>query len=100
MLDGTGIESQWRARFSARVQISSGAHPTSCTMGTGSFQGVKRPGRSVDQPPPSSGEVNESVELYLYSTSGPSWPVIGELYLYEKEGILSVFRSKSVGRVA
>ena len=29
------------ARFSAPVQTGSGAHPASCTMGTGSFPGVK-----------------------------------------------------------
>jgi len=29
------------ARFSAPVQNGSGAHPASCTMGTGSFPGVK-----------------------------------------------------------
>jgi len=29
--------------------------------------------------PPSSAEVKERVELYLYSPSGPSWPVLGEL---------------------
>ena len=40
-LDGVGIESQWGARFSTPVQTSSGAHPASCTMGTGSFLGVK-----------------------------------------------------------
>ena len=27
------------------------AHPSSCTMGTGSFPGVKRPGRGIDHPP-------------------------------------------------
>jgi len=39
------------ARFSARVQTGPGAHPASCTMGTGSFPGIKRPGRGVDHPP-------------------------------------------------
>jgi len=47
------------------------------TIGTGSFPGVKRPGRGFDHPTPSSAEVKETVELYLYSPSGPSWPVIG-----------------------
>jgi hypothetical protein len=28
-------------------------------------------------PPLSSAEVKERVELYLYSPSGPSWPVLG-----------------------
>jgi hypothetical protein len=40
------------ARFSAPVQANPGAHPASYTMGTGSFPGVKRPGRGVDHPPP------------------------------------------------
>jgi len=41
-LDGPGIESRWGARFSAPVQTGPGAHPASCTMGTGFFPGVKR----------------------------------------------------------
>jgi hypothetical protein len=40
-----------------------GAHPTSYTMGTGSFPGVQRPGLGVDHPPSSSAEVKERVEL-------------------------------------
>jgi hypothetical protein len=42
-----------------------------------SFQGVKRPGRGVNHPPPSSARVKEIVELYFYSPSGPSWSVLG-----------------------
>ena len=38
------------ARFSAPVQIGPGAHPASCTMGTGSFPGVKS-GRGVTLTP-------------------------------------------------
>ena len=62
-------------------------------MGTGSFPGVKRPGRSVDHPHPSSSEVKEKVELYLYSPSGSSWPVIGwtlslPFYLYLRKFLL------------
>ena len=36
------------ARFSAPVQTCPGDHPASYTMGTGSFPGVKQPGRGVD----------------------------------------------------
>ena len=75
-MDGPGIESRWRRDFRT-FQTGPGAHPTSCTMGTRSFPGVKRPGRGVDHPPSSSAEVKERVELYLYSLSGPSWPIIG-----------------------
>jgi hypothetical protein len=41
------------------VQTGSGAHPASCTMGTGDpFPGAKRgPGRDSDHSPPSSAEV-------------------------------------------
>jgi len=76
-LDGTGIESRWGARFSAPVQTGPGAHPAPYTMGTGSFPGVKRPRRGDDHPAPSTAEVKERVELYLYSPSEPSWPVLG-----------------------
>jgi hypothetical protein len=63
-------------------------------MGTGYFPGVKRPGRGVDNTHSSSAEAEERVELYLYSTSGPSWPVTGwqlpylyfELYLTHIQG--------------
>ena len=53
------------------------------------FPGVKRPGRGVDHPPPSSAEVNGRVELYLYSLSGPSWS--GELYFTLLYKIIVVF---------
>jgi len=46
-------------------------------MGTGSFLGVRLPGRGVDHAPPSSAEFKERVELYLYSPFGPSWLVLG-----------------------
>jgi len=45
-------------------------------MSTGSFPGVKWPERGVDRPPPSSAVVKERAGLYLYSPSGPSWPII------------------------
>ena len=46
-LDSPGIESRWN---SAPVQTGPGAHPASCTMGTGSFPGVKS-GRGVTLTP-------------------------------------------------
>ena len=49
-IDGPGIESRW-GRFSAPIQTGPGAHPASCTMGTLSFPGVKRPGRGADPTP-------------------------------------------------
>jgi len=53
-------------KYSTPVQTISGAHP-----------GIKWLGRGVDHPPLSSAEVQERIDLYLYSPSGPSWPVPG-----------------------
>jgi len=53
------------AKFLAPIQTSPGTHPASW------------PGPGVDHPTTYSAEVEERIELYLYSTSGPSWPVIG-----------------------
>jgi hypothetical protein len=43
------------------VQTGSGAHPSSCTMGTGGpFPAAEaRPGRDADHSPPSSAEVEK-----------------------------------------
>ena len=71
-LDCSGDRIPVGASFSAPIQIGPGAHPASYTIGTGSFPGVKQPGRGVDNPLPSSAEVKERLELYLYSPSGPS----------------------------
>ena len=60
------------ARFSTPVQTGPGAHPASCTMGTGSFPGVKS-GRGVTLTPHPLlvPFVHERLELYLYSPYGP-----------------------------
>ena len=70
------------SRFSAPVQTDPGAHPASSTMGTGSFPGVKRPECGADHPPPPKRRGHERVGLYLYSPSGPSWPVIGRTFTF------------------
>jgi hypothetical protein len=72
-LDGPGIVSRWRQD----LPHSSCGAPKLLSIGYRvSFPGVKRPGRDVNHPPPSSADVKETVELYLYS-SGPSRHVIG-----------------------
>ena len=65
------------ARFFSPVQTGTGNHAVSYKMSTGSFPGLKRPGRGVNHPSPSSAEVKERVELYLYTPSVPLWQVIG-----------------------
>jgi hypothetical protein len=66
-----------KARFPVPLQTGPGAHPAFYTMVTVSFPGIKRPERGIDHPLPPSDEVKERIELYIYFTSGPSWPVIG-----------------------
>ena len=62
-------------RFAVPVETGPGAHPAPYAMGTGSLPGVKRPGRGADHP--SKCRDQERVGLYIYSPSGPSWPVMG-----------------------
>ena len=83
-MDGLGIESRWGGErdFPHPSRPALGAHAASCTMGTGSFLGVKRPGRGADHSPPSKCRGHERAGLYLYSPSGPSWPVIGSTFTF------------------
>ena len=70
-----GSNPGWEAIFPASVQTGSGVHPASYTMGSGSFPGLKRPERGVDHP--FSAVVKEREQVYLYSPTRPSWPVLG-----------------------
>jgi hypothetical protein len=67
---GPGIEFRLGARFFAPVQTGPEAHPASCTIGTGSFPALMRPGRDADLSPSSSAVGHKRVELYLYSPYG------------------------------
>jgi hypothetical protein len=51
------------ASFCAHGQTGPEAHPASFKISTASFMRVLRPHRSVDNPLPSSAEVDETVEL-------------------------------------
>jgi hypothetical protein len=68
-------------RFFAHVQTGPGVHPASCTMGTGSFPGVNRPGRGADHPPPSSAEVTKGSSYSSIHLLGQFRPVTRLLYL-------------------
>jgi hypothetical protein len=66
-LDGPGIEIPVGARFSAPVQTGPGAHPASCTMGTGSFLEVESCWGVTTHHPLLVPRLKNRVELYLYS---------------------------------
>jgi len=59
-----------------------GAPHSSDILKSGAFPRVKRPGHGFHHPPPSSAEVKEKVELCIYSPSGLSRHVLGDLSLY------------------
>jgi len=75
-LCGPGIESRWGTRFFTPVLTGLLAYPASYTRSTESFPEVKRPRLGSNHPHSSSAEVKERVELYLYSSSGSSLPVL------------------------
>jgi hypothetical protein len=56
-------------KFSATVQTGPGAHPAFYTTDTGSFPGVKRPGRGVDHPPHLAPRLKKEKGY----TATPSW---------------------------
>jgi hypothetical protein len=62
-------------RFSAYIQIDPGPSQSPITVVMGSFPGVTWPNRDVNHSHPSSSEVKEIVEVYLYTSSVPSWQV-------------------------
>ena len=64
------------AKFSVLVQAGPGANSASCTMGTGSYWGVKLPGPGFDHQTLSSAEVKERVELHFYPSTRTSRPVM------------------------
>jgi len=74
-LDGSEIESQWSEGDFPHP--SRPAHTASYTRSVESFPGVERPRRGADHPPPTSAKIKERLELYLYSTSGPSMLLLG-----------------------
>jgi hypothetical protein len=69
------------ARFLAQVQASPEAYPSSWTMGTGYFPGVKRPGRGADHPPLLAPRSRKSRAIPL-PPSGVLSLLRGDLYLY------------------
>jgi len=67
VLDGPGIESRWGRDFPhlSRPALRPSQPPVQWVPGLS--RGKVRPGRDADPSPPSSAEVKNRVELYLYS---------------------------------
>jgi hypothetical protein len=76
-----------------------GLHQISYSTCRITFPGVKWPGRGVNHPPPSTAEVKERVELYPYSSSGPSWPVLGKHYVFTNLGEFAKLRKATINYV-
>ena len=72
-LKSPGIESRRERDFSHMSRPTRGPTQSPVSWVPGSFQEVKGPGSGVGHPPPFIAEVQERVELYLCSPSGPSW---------------------------
>jgi hypothetical protein len=71
-----GTESRWRRDFPHPSRPALGLSPSLLYNGYRVFPGVKA-ARAWQWPPTqSSSEVKERVEIYLYSTFGPLWPVV------------------------
>jgi hypothetical protein len=75
-LDRPGIESRWGRDFPQQSRPARVSTQPYIQWEPGLSRGIKWPGRDVDHPPPSSVDVQERVELYIYSLFGSSWSVL------------------------
>ena len=81
-LDVPGIEFQWGRDFPHPFRPALGLTQPPIQWVLGLFPWGKTAGPWHLPPTPSSTEVKERAELYLYSPSGTSWPVLGRTLLY------------------
>jgi hypothetical protein len=75
-LGGPGIVSRWCRDFPHSSRLALGPTQPPLQWVPGLSRGLIGRGVALTTPP-SSAEVKERVELYLYSRSGPSWPLLG-----------------------
>jgi hypothetical protein len=76
-LNGPGIESRLGRDFPHPSRQALGATQPPIKWAPGLFTGRKAAGAWRWPPTPCSVEVKEIVELYIYSSSGASWPALG-----------------------
>ena len=69
-------------RVSVPIQTGPGTHPSPIQREPFLIPWVKWQKYAVEHPHPSNAKVKERVELYIYSPSGLSWPVLNELYQF------------------
>ena len=76
-LDGPGIETRWGREFPhpSRPALRPTLPPIQWVPGLSRGQSGR--GVALTTHSPSGAEVERRVELYIYSPSGPSWPVLG-----------------------
>ena len=75
-LDGPGFEARWGRDFPFLYRPALGFTQLPAKWTPEFFPGLKRLERGVYLPFPSSAEVKERAELYLFVPSGPSWAVL------------------------
>ena len=92
-LDGTGIESRCLRDF---------PHPSRPVLEPiqplihwipAHSRGLQGRGVALTTHPPDNTGVKERVKIYLYSSSRPSWPAVGQFYLFNFTFYVSLFMS-------
>jgi hypothetical protein len=76
-MDGLGLNAGGGEIFRTRPDSPWGLPSLMYNEYCVSCPGAKRPRRGFNHQTTSSAEVKDRVELYFYSPSEPSWPVIG-----------------------
>ena len=81
-LDGLEIDSRWERDIPYTFRLSLWPTQAPVILVPSLFPGGKAAGAWHSSPTPSSLEVKERVELYLYSLSGPTWPVLEYKFIF------------------
>ena len=93
-MDGSGIELRWGARFSPPVRPD-----LLRTLWNGYrvyFQVVKPRGVALIIHSSCSDVIKQTVELYIYSTSGPSWKFLGWILTLSRKYKVTFFGGNSM----
>jgi hypothetical protein len=77
VLDGIGIEIQWRLKILYQSRNSLGLTQLIVEWENYLYTGSRFPERGFNHPLPSSGQNKEKLKIQIYSTCASSWRLLG-----------------------
>ena len=94
-MKGPGIESRWGRDFPHPSRPALGSIQLPIQWVPGLSREKSGRGVALTTHPPSIAEVKERVELYIWSPSGTSWPILGKGKVHPCTGTEALYRPYS-----